>query len=119
MSWDLPRQLTLAGRWRYGAGYPRLADEAYDLLQTDSLEVPLDTRLDRLPPYHALDLKISKRATFRAWQLEGYLDIQNVYNRRIPEPLITGIDDTETVYGFGLPVLPIFGLKGVFWPGAG
>ena len=118
MSWDLPRQLTLAGRWRYGSGYPRTADEAYDLLQPDSLEVPLDTRLDSLAPYHALDVKISKKATFRSWQLEGYLDVQNLYNRRVPEPLITGVDDSETVYGFGLPVLPIFGVKGVFWPGA-
>ena len=118
-SWDLPRQLTLAGRFRIGSGYPRLGDAAYDLLQTDSLEVPLDPTARRLPPYHALDVKLSKKATFRAWQLEGYLDVQNVYNRRVPEPLITGIDDSETVYGFGLITLPIFGVKGVFWPQKG
>ncbi|MCP4808153.1 MAG: TonB-dependent receptor plug domain-containing protein [Proteobacteria bacterium] len=118
-AWSLPRQLTLAGRWRVGSGYPQLGDTAYDLLQTDSLEVPLDTNARRLPPYHALDIKLSKKTTFRAWQLEGYLDVQNVYNRRVPEPLITGIDDSETIYGFGLITLPIFGVKGVFWPQRG
>jgi hypothetical protein len=117
----LRRNLTLASRFRAGSGYPRdpNSDAAYDLLSVGATEVPLDTRRLRLEPYYALDLKISKEATFRAWQLEYYLDIQNVSNHRMPEPLITGVDDRQAVYAYGLPVLPIFGVKGVFWPGAG
>ena len=114
LGWDLGRSLTVSGRFRYGTGYPKQADvnTAYDLLTLT--ETPLDPQAQRLPDYHALDLKISKRSTWGRWEVETYLDVQNVYNRRIPEPVITGIDDTNTVYGFGLPTLPIFGLKGAF-----
>ncbi len=120
-SLGLRRNLTLAGRFRAGSGYPRDpdADAAYDLLATGATEVPLDTRLLRMEPYYALDLKLSKEATFRAWQLEYYLDVQNLTNHRMAEPLITGVDDRQVVYAYGLPILPIFGVKGVFWPGAG
>ena len=61
-------------------------------------------------------MKISKRSTWGKWEVDTYMDVQNVYNRRIAEPVITGIDDSQTVYGYGLPVLPIFGLKGAFVP---
>ncbi len=117
VGWSLPRDLTLSARFRYGTGYPKVREvsSAYDLLTLE--ETPLDPQAVRLLPYHALDLKVSKLSTWRAWELDFYLDVQNVYNRRIAEPVITGIDDSNTVYGFGLPVLPIFGLKGAFVPG--
>jgi hypothetical protein len=55
-------------------------------------------------------------ALYRRWRLEYYLDLQNVYNRRVPEPVITGLADVyeSYSYGFGLPVLPIFGVEGIF-----
>lgn len=117
LSWQLPRDWSLAGRWRAGSGYPWATDQGsvYDLL--DQREYPLQPDIFlRLQPYHSLDLKVSKRVVFRAWRLEFYLDGQNLYNRRIPEPVITGVNDTSTWYSFGLPALPIFGVKGVFWP---
>lgn len=106
--------LTLAGRFRYASGFPRdpEVDEAYDILsgQTRSLEAwP-----ERLPPFHALDLKLSRRIPSRRWALEGYLDVQNVYNRRVPEPAITGVTWQPIFYSYGLPILPIFGLQGSF-----
>ena len=35
----------------------------------------------RLPTFHALDLRIDRRWSFRGWQLDVYLDVQNVYGR--------------------------------------
>jgi hypothetical protein len=35
----------------------------------------------RLPTFHALDLRVDKRWSFRAIQLETYIDVQNVYGR--------------------------------------
>ena len=120
VSWDLPRGWTLAARWRYASGYPWDTDvgQAYDILtlEAQDLNFYADQATQRLPPYHALDLKVSRLLTQRRWRLEAYLDLQNAYNRRIPEPIINGIDDQETIYGFGLPILPILGLKGVLWP---
>jgi len=120
VSWDLPRGWNVAARWRYASGYPwdTSVDEAYDILtlEPQDLNFYANQATQRLPPYHALDVKISRLLTRKRWRLEFYLDLQNAYNRRIPEPLINGIDDSEVIYGFGLPILPIVGLKGVFWP---
>jgi len=116
LSWQLPRDWSLAARWRAGSGYPwsTSRDTAFDLLTQTEYPLEPDIYL-RLQPFHSLDLKISKRVVFRAWRLEFYLDGQNLYNRRIPEPVITGVDDSDW-YSYGLPTLPIFGVKGVFWP---
>lgn len=115
---SLPREWTLSGRWRYGTGWPfaQGADpEAFDIL-TQAIVPLVPNERERLEPYHALDLKVSKRFSWRAWQLDAYLDVQNAYARRVPEPAINGIDDTEVVYGYGLPFLPIFGIDATFWP---
>ncbi len=113
-AYQLPKDWSLSARFRAGSGYPREpdADDALDILTQN--EVPLDMTSTRLPSYHSLDIKISRLHDVRAWELEYYLDIQNVYNRRIPEPVITGIDDRNTAYGFGLTTLPIFGIKGAY-----
>jgi hypothetical protein len=112
LSRELGKGVSTSLRWRYGAGYPRspTIDSVFDILtQTD---VPLEGEGTRLPAYHALDLRIDKEWTFRRGYLKLYLDVQDVYGRRVPEPAINGIDDTFTTYGYGLPVLPIFGVEG-------
>lgn len=113
-AYALPKDWSLSARFRAGSGYPRDpdADSAVDILTQN--EVPLDMTSTRLPAYHSLDVKISRLQTVRSWELEYYLDVQNVYNRRVPEPVITGIDDRNTAYGFGLTTLPIFGVKGAY-----
>lgn len=114
----LPKDWIVSGRWRYASGFykePYTDDDAFDILLQEQRDLDTDAQ-GRLPAYHALDLKVSKRLTFRSWRLDVYLDVQNVYNRRIAEPIINGIDDANAVYGFGLPVLPIFGVEGAVWP---
>ncbi len=117
----LPADWTLSGRFRVGSGFPRVLDnsgvsqpvEAYDLLRQDRRPVSVDPAAPRLASFHALDLKASRAIPFRKWSLDVYLDVQNVYNRRVAEPLITGFGESIPTYGFGLPVLPIFGVEAV------
>lgn len=121
---NLPRDWTLSSRFRYGSGFPRFTDEftglpypseALDLLtqQTVTLDDPL---AERLPPFHSLDIKVLKEVQLRKWRLDFWLDVQNIYNRRVVEPFLTGFPESAQTYGFGLPVLPIFGIEGVWWP---
>jgi len=35
----------------------------------------------RVPTFHALDIRVDRRWSFRRWQLEVYVDVQNVYGR--------------------------------------
>ncbi len=118
-AYDLGRHWTLAGRWRYSSGFPvpDTSDDiqAYDVLRQTA--VPLvGNELGRLEPFHSLDLKIARRVEGRSFDMEFYLDVQNVYWRRVAEPVITGFADVYNVYayGFGLPTLPILGIEGTW-----
>jgi hypothetical protein len=118
-AYDLGKSWTFAGRWRYASGYVlEDAERVYDVL-TGTSEWLVANEHGRLPPFHALDVKVSKEFVFRRWSLEAYLDVQNVYNRRVPEPAITGLTQQSSVYTFGLFTLPIFGVKGNFGAGHG
>ena len=102
LAWDLPGGWVLASRFRISSGFP--VDEdieyAYDVLIMDQRCIADPTQTGRyancpetegrLPANHSLDFKISRTWSLRSWTLEGYLDVQNVYNRRNPEPVITG-----------------------------
>ncbi|MFZ5477977.1 MAG: TonB-dependent receptor plug domain-containing protein [Myxococcota bacterium] len=122
-AFDLGKNWTFASRWRYASGFPiecLKGDAPYCDKYVQGYDVFLQQNLQldpgRTEPFHALDLKISRQAIYRRWHLDFYLDVQNVYNRRVAEPLISGIWEgygTQT-YGYGLPVLPIFGVEGVF-----
>ncbi len=110
---DLGRDWTLASRFRYASGFWVGFDgaTAVDLLALTDVELrPSSGRVD---DYHTLDLKLSKRFHPRGWTLDAYLDIQNVYNHRVPEPVITGSSAVFVDFlGYGLPLLPIFGVEG-------
>lgn len=115
---DLGKAWSLSSRFRFASGFPAPADEtatAYDVLRSEAVPLTRDSN-GRLPAFHALDVKISRHVVQHKLGLDFYLDIQNVYNRRIPEPVITGISDVYTVqaYGFGLTTLPILGVEGVY-----
>jgi TonB family protein len=112
----LPKDWSLAARWRISSGFPvEDGTRAFDILTQQDIEVEI-TRGGRTSPYHALDVRVAKQFTWKAWRLDATLDVQNVYGRRVPEPAINGIDETIIAYGFGLPFLPIFGVEAVFWP---
>lgn len=117
-AWDAGKRWTLASRVRYGSGFvppPVASPQAYDVLTNRTVDLTSYVP-GRLPAFHALDIKISKRTAGQRWSLDWYLDAQNLTNRRVPEPVITGFADLSTnyVYGYGLPILLIFGVDGRF-----
>jgi len=121
----LPRSLTLSSRFRYGSGFPRALDEetglmepqtAFDLLTQSYAPAAASVDAPRLRPFYSLDVKISRQVQLKHWRLDLWLDVQNVFNRRVAEPLITGFGESRPSYGVGLPILPIFGVEGVWWP---
>jgi hypothetical protein len=123
---SLPRNWSVSARFRAVSGYPRLPDsegtlqptEAYDLLKGTLVQLDdLDPDDERLDPFHALDLRVARTFSFRTWELDVSLDVQNVYDARTVEPVITGFGESRPSYGFGLPTLPILSIEGNFWPG--
>ena len=116
-TWRLGPSLSLATRFRFGSGaiWDGETETVYDLLT--QTEVAIDpNQNDRLGSYHSLDVKASRRVYLRTWELDLYLDLQNLYDRRVPEPVISGLQGVEDSYGFGLPRLLVFGVKAIRWP---
>lgn len=66
----------------------------------------------RLDPSHALDVRVDRRWAFSSWNLIAYIDVQNVYNRKNPNPPLwnareNGPDSEASQIG----ILPSIGLS--------
>lgn len=112
-TYKLPFGLEAGGRWRYVTGNPTtpIVGATYNA-DTDQYD-PIYGRTNsaRIGPFHQLDLRLDKRWTFALWQLNAYVDAQNVYNRKNPEGRTFNYNYTQHVDGGGLPIVAIIGLK--------
>lgn len=91
----------VGSRWRFLGGTPYTP---YDL-EESSLITNWDLRnagiLDysqinaiRLDPFHQLDLRIDKKYYFKSWNLNWYVDIQNLYNFQAEQaPILIPVRD--------------------------
>lgn len=88
LNYRLPRQWSLNLAWRYHTGWPTTPVEAR--LVPDPEEPQEEPELaavfgrlnsGRLPIYHRLDLRASRRKELRSGGLTFFVDIQNVYDR--------------------------------------
>ena len=72
--------------WRFHTGEPRtpLIPEVY---RSNGRVIACDrqfgeTHSARMPAYHSLDFRITKRNAYRRWELSWYFQILNLYNRK-------------------------------------
>lgn len=115
-AWEPWHGWSFQGRWRWATGFPLPPVDnpvAYDAASGLSTPLVADAR-GHLPDFHALDLKISRHIDKVHSEWDLWLDVQNVYNRRVPEPVYVGYSELtgRYLYGYGLPVLPLFGVEG-------
>ena len=78
---------------------------------------------DRLPPYHSLDLRLTKTSEYKSWTLNWYVQILNLYNRsNVHERVFNEVRDetTGTLTGCEVsdeplfPILPTLGVSATF-----
>lgn len=112
-SYDLGHGFEVGARVRFATGFPRtgvvyaLADT-----RTDRFEPVFGPKnRERLPAFFQVDLRISKRFTLPAGDLEAYLDVLNVTNQENAEELVYTKDYRTKGRLTGLPILPLFGLR--------
>lgn len=115
-SYRLPAGFRIGARWRYVSGNPEtpFITAIYDADSDSYIALNGEYNSERLPSFHALDIRIDKDINFRRWKLTFYVDIQNVYNRKNPESTIYNFDYTEKEFLYSLPILPNVGFKAQF-----
>jgi hypothetical protein len=107
---------SFGARWRFVSGQPEtpFTGAVYDTDGGSWVPVPGRVNSERLPPFHALDLRVDRRWIFDTWVLTGYLDLQNAYNRQNPEGFQYDYAYRQRATVSGLPILPSFGVRGDF-----
>ncbi len=68
----------------------------------------------RLGAFFQADVRLDKKWVYDTWILTGYLDIQNVTNRKNPEQINYSYDYQQSATVTGLPIFPILGVKAEF-----
>ncbi len=105
-SWDSRRLVTLTYnkklkrnwdmglKWRFVGGLPYTPVDENKTTLKNYWDIKGKEYLDyskfnqeRLANFHQLDLRIDKQYTFKKWTLGLYMDIQNVYNYKIKDPV--------------------------------
>ncbi len=109
--------------WRFHTGEPRTPLIHTEVLQPDG-SILCDRRFgathsERMPAYHSLDFRITKRSPYRRWELSWYFQILNLYNQRnLDQYAFSEVRDEETNAIIdcavdGEPQLPILPTLGV------
>lgn len=104
LHYRLPRQWSLNLAWRYHTGWPTTPVEARRIPDPEDPEEEPELaavfgRLNsgRLPAYHRLDLRASRRWDLRSGGLTLFVDVQNLYDRRNLAGFDVDVDDEAGV----------------------
>lgn len=135
-SYNITPTWEIGAKWQYRTGNPytpvvdaefiidpRFLEEienTQDITPTDILENSLyrpiygETNSERLPPYHRLDIRISKIFNFKDWKLGFFLEILNTYNRKnlLDYNYSTDYSSKDPIYQF--PIIPYLGITAEF-----
>ncbi|HET9957626.1 MAG TPA: TonB family protein, partial [Polyangiaceae bacterium] len=114
-SYKLGRGWQVGARFRYVSGKPYTPNLGgvmdYDAGVYSPVASPRQNSA-RLPAFQQLDVRVDKTWKFKSWSLAWYLDIQNAYNHKNVEAQGDNYDYSATTKIYGLPILPIVGLRG-------
>ena len=113
-SWEIGRGFNLGARFRYASGYPRtpVVGAFYDA-RRDAAQ-PLFGRQNstRIAAFVQADLRLAKTLKLaKDSDLELYLDVQNITNRRNAEEIAYSSDYARKNRITGLPFLPVLGAR--------
>ena len=95
------KQWRIGGRWQYSTGLPfTQIDTSIYNADTDSYIPLFSDKVNgrRNPDFHQLDLRVDKIWYFKTWQLDAYLDVQNVYWMEYPFGYVYNYDYSDRQY---------------------
>jgi hypothetical protein len=107
--YQLSRNWTLAGKFRFAGGRPYTP-----INPVDGTQLVGEYNTERLPDYYSLDLRVEKKWNFKSWTLNAYIDIQNITGKKNVSgyqwnKFTRTIDKRESI-----GVLPSIGINAMF-----
>ena len=123
-NYNISPTLEVGAKWQYSSGTSGAHVSEILLIQDPTTRgmQPLinniqteegTTSLASLPPYHRLDIRVSKTWNQEGWQIGTFLEILNVYNRKnVIKFYNPAGDDVEEAPQF--PIIPYIGLTAEF-----
>ena len=119
-SYNLTPTWEIGAKWQYRTGNPYTPVEdaiiQFDPRNGQPIYVPVyaETNSDRLPPYHRLDLRVSKTFQFGGWKLGTFFELLNTYNRQNLLDYSYSENYTEREDVNQLPIIPYLGITAEF-----
>jgi hypothetical protein len=112
----LGRRWEFGFRWRYTTGNPYTPIVGSNYNANSDVYVPIRGALyaSRFPSFHQLDVRIEKRWVFDSAMMSAFFELNNAYNRKNVEAINYSFDYGKTENVVGLPIIPIFGIRGEF-----
>ncbi len=77
LGWRINQDWELSGKFRLATGVPTT-----NFTEDGNIDYKNYNEGERLPIFHALDVRIDRRWTFSSLGLITYIDIQNIYNKK-------------------------------------
>ena len=135
VSYNLTPTWEFGAKWQYRTGNPytpvvdaelvidpRFAEDKdiEDITVADFIEnsiyIPIygETNSERFPPYHRLDLRVSKIFRFNSWELGIFFELLNTYNRKnlLDYRYNRNYSKKDSIYQF--PIIPYLGITAEF-----
>ncbi len=120
-SYNLTPTWEFGAKWQYRTGNPYTPVEGANRVPDPRLNgrwiyLPIygETNSERLPPYHRLDLRVSKVFRFNSWGFGIFLELLNAYNRQnlLDYRYEEDYSDKDEIYQF--PIIPYLGITAEF-----
>jgi TonB family protein len=111
VSYDIGYGFDIGGRARVASGFPRtnVVGAYYDSRRDQYQPLFGEQNTTRVPMFFQLDMRLTKQFKSRAGEVDVYLDVQNVTNRKNAEEITYSADYGQKRSITGLPLLPILG----------
>lgn len=107
------RNWKLSTRARYSTGnlYTPITGGIYDIDNDTYTPIRGEVYSRRMGAFFQADLRLDKKWIYDTWILTGYLDVQNVTNRKNPQEVNYSYDYRKSAVVSGLPILPTCGVR--------
>jgi TonB family protein len=113
-SYNLDSGWEFGARFQLSTGRPStpLAGSTFDVDRNGYDFLPGESRSERMPLFHKLDVRVDKTWLYNNWSLGLYLDIQNLFNVDNVEAIQYDYRYRASAPVTSIPFLPTIGIKG-------